>query len=339
MTTTVHITCLCGKNAETLQLDAHLPVSVSPCSCDECRRSTGMLYFSGLPIPSRPGVVDALTEYKSSEKLSRYFCQTCGSHMVLHVVKDDAWSVCSGVVERVVGLEQVSRLSLEKIVQHEFVGDTRDGGLAACLANFHGRSVPLFDQGPGGGELERPLVAHFDWPDSGNSSEAAITASPTYPPLSNQTNEIDAACHCGGVKFRITRPNALSSQCSSPFPDLSCRLGAGSPIQCWAFVPKANIVQANKEPLSYEMGTLKQIESSKDCFREFCRVCGATVFWHCRERPDLVDVSVGLLRAGEGSRAESLLEWWTERVSFREDALDKGLIEALEKGLRDIGRK
>ncbi|KAL6244574.1 hypothetical protein RBB50_008816 [Rhinocladiella similis] len=199
-----------------------------------------------------------------------------------------------------------------------------------------------------------------------------MTARPTDS-VSNRTNEINGTCQCGGVKFRITRPNALSTQCSSPFPDLlipyhlsssqnphdekwwlrangskylagtcacrSCRLGAGSPVQCWAFVPKANILQANNELMSYDMGTLKQIESSRDCFRDFCRVCGATVFWHCKERPELVDVSVGLLQAGEGSRAESLLEWWTKRVSFREDALDQELIGALEKGLIQIGLK
>src|SRR5271170_5257517 len=49
--------------------------------------------------------------------------------------------------------------------------------------------------------------------------------------------------------------------------------------------------------------------------------------------PELIDVSVSLLRAKEGSRAESWLSWWTERVSFREDPFDKKLIEALEIGL------
>ncbi|KAK6383821.1 hypothetical protein LTS17_003113 [Exophiala oligosperma] len=292
--------------------------------------------------------------------------------MVLHVAKDDIWSVCSGVVDRVVGLEQVSRFSLEKIVQHEFVGDTRDGGLAVALANFHGHSVPLFDQGPDGPLVARPFAPHFDAHNADNSQKAATTVRPTDS-VSNQTDEINGTCQCGGVKFRITRPNSLSSRCSSPFPDLlapyhltssqnphdekwwlrasgskylagtcacrSCRLGAGSPIQCWAFVPKANILQANNEPISYDMGSLKQIESSKDCFREFCGVCGATVFWHCKERPELIDVSVGLLQAWEGSRAESLLEWWTGRVSFREDALDKELIEALEQGLLESGLK
>jgi hypothetical protein len=40
---------------------------------------------------------------------------------------------------------------------------------------------------------------------------------------------------------------------------------------------------------------MKSHESSKDIWREFCHVCGATIFWHCNERPELLDVSVGLL--------------------------------------------
>ena len=33
-----------------------------------------------------------------------------------------------------------------------------------------------------------------------------------------------------------------------------------------------------------------------------------------------MDVSVGLLDAAEGARAATWLDWWTERVSFSEDA-------------------
>jgi hypothetical protein len=372
MSTIVQVSCLCGKNLETLQLKTQLPVSVSPCSCNICRYSSSVLYFSCLPIPSRPHVLQNLTEYKSSSKLSRYFCPACGSHMFIHAEDPDSWAVCSGVVERVVGHEQGACLSLEKIVQHEFVSDTKDGGLAICLAGCDGHSVPLFSQGPDGVSFERPtatclpaLGPHIHPVVAAVVNDVAAAAIPK--------SEISAGCHCGGAAFRVTRPNLQSNLCSSPFPDLlvpyhssssdnpqdikwwlrasgskylagtcacrSCRLGSGSPVQCWSFIPKANILQSDGSPLTYEMGTLKQIESSKDCFREFCRVCGATLFWHCRERPDLVDVSVGLLRANEGSRAESLLEWWTERVSFREDALDQSLIRDLERGLRNLEPK
>jgi hypothetical protein len=76
-------------------------------------------------------------------------------------------------------------------------------------------------------------------------------------------------------------------------------------------------------------------ESSPEIYREFCGRCGATVFWHCKERPLVIDVSLGLLQANSGTKAEELLDWYTERVSFAEMALDQQLIEQLESGLKD----
>lgn len=77
---------------------------------------------------------------------------------------------------------------------------------------------------------------------------------------------------------------------------------------------------------------LKGYESSEGVMREFCGVCGATVFWHDKWRLEVVDVSVGLLDAGEGARAEVWLEWWGGRVSFEEDAVRDGDDEGSEEG-------
>lgn len=48
-------------------------------------------------------------------------------------------------------------------------------------------------------------------------------------------------------------------------------------------------------------------------------MCGATVLWHQKDPDDVIDVSVGLLRANDGARAQSWLSWWRRRVSFAED--------------------
>jgi hypothetical protein len=52
------------------------------------------------------------------------------------------------------------------------------------------------------------------------------------------------------------------------------------------------------------------------------------------ERPDLVDVSVGLLDSSQGVLTEDWLEWHKDRVSFSEEAVSESLVEALEHGLR-----
>ncbi|KAI1417195.1 hypothetical protein F5Y13DRAFT_81740 [Hypoxylon sp. FL1857] len=158
----------------------------------------------------------------------------------------------------------------------------------------------------------------------------------------------------------------------------SCRLVSGFEIQTWAFVPRSNIFflppspppsastspppppssppsLSGTIPLDFTTlppGILQSYESSPGVLREFCPRCGATVFWHDRWRPDLVDVSVGLLDAPEGARAERWLDWWHGRVSFDEDAENerfgevadwaRGLVDSLAQGLRrweDEGRK
>ncbi len=368
MSAIVEATCLCGRIQESLQLASSVPVEGYTCSCNSCRYCTGVLYLSALPLKIRPTFADKLQEYRSSSKVSRYFCGTCGSHVLLLLTKDSSWDLASGVVERLVG-PQCLPMQLEQYTRHEFVGDTVDGGLTVCLAAFRGEKIPLFMQGPDEepvtfvpGQRRSPFVSHSDVTEAsaGQTEISTGTASPS-------STKLLASCHCGGVQFNITRPTEGSSELSAPWPDLivpsssghsnnpddakwwlraggskflagtcacrSCRLESGVPIQTWTFVPKINIEQLSGSALDFKMGTLEQYISSPGCYREFCRTCGATIFWHCEERPELIDVSVGILRSLEGSRAEDWLEWWTDRVSFKEEAFDSKLASDLEIGL------
>ena len=374
MSARVEITCLCGKIKESLELASDVPVEGSTCSCNICRYCTGVLYLSALPLKGTPAFVDKLQEYRSSGRVYRYFCGACGSHVLFQVTKGASWHLASGVVERVVGLDE-SRMQLEWYRGHEFVGDTIDGGLTTCLVAAQGGETPLFMQGPD----EEPvkfipgqLPSPFD-PSSGTTALLRNQSEPSLEAGGSPTKKLLGSCYCGGVQFNITRPTERSCELSAPWPDLivpsssghaenpkdvkwwlrgggskylagtcvcrSCRLGSGTPIQTWAFVPKANIEQLNGSVLNFETGTLKQYNSSSGCYREFCKTCGATIFWHCEERPDVVDVSVGILRAPEGSRAEQWLEWWTDRVSFKEEAFDTQLANDLENGLHVLKPK
>ncbi|KAL9596576.1 MAG: hypothetical protein Q9219_005703 [cf. Caloplaca sp. 3 TL-2023] len=232
-----------------------------------------------------------------------------------------------------------------------FVGDTKDGGLSSWLESTCSSSRPEQSK-------KAPSTSAFMMKD------VAIDKS-------NSRNILDCYCHCRGVQFYITRPDESSSDVSAPASDLlvpfhsqspekvsktawwlrangtkyfagtcacnSCRLASGYDIQAWAFVPKTNIKQMDGKELDYTMGTLKRYSHTNGVYREFCGVCGATVFWHYDERPGVVDVSVGLLDAEEGARAEKWLEWATERVSFEEHAQNRSLISSLSKGLKRWG--
>jgi hypothetical protein len=339
------ISCLCGRAAQTVHLNQSLESSsLALCHCSSCRSNTGELCTSYVALVSLPTSFEGLVQYNHSENVTRWFCQTCGAHVFIK--RSDRVFVASGLLEAAQFETQA--------VEHHCVDDTLDSGAS--------RLIPKVGNHP---------AAYWSGAINVSQRPSQAVDAPQVKPCNQQTKEekLPARCHCGGVEYFITPPDASSKTASSPWPDLlvpyhsgsscnpsddkwwlragdtkflagfcacnSCRLGAGFPIQTWAFIPKSNIFQLDGSPLSYNMGSLQVYESSSNVYREFCNRCGATVFWHCDERPSLVDVSVGLLNAKSGAMALSWLDWVTERVSFTEDAVDRNLIRGLEDGLQD----
>lgn len=226
----------------------------------------------------------------------------------------------------------------------KWVDDTLDGGVSVWLNDIVNQSG------------EKKKLQRWKLRDGDGHVVNADALKKFTPTKESHGGEdiLKAACHCRGVKFYITRPNEASRAVHSPFPDLitpfhsassanpdneawwirhdtrymagtctctTCRAASGFEIQTWAFVPRCNIFQEDGKEMSYEMGTLRRYESSEDVWREFCAVCGATVFWHNKERPGLVDVSIGLLDPEEGARAERWLDWYVKGPFFNERVL------------------
>ncbi|KAH8884214.1 hypothetical protein GQ53DRAFT_752269 [Thozetella sp. PMI_491] len=362
----VSISCHCGASKQDLSLP-NGPASwesVSICHCNTCRHHTGLLCTSYLPIvePSRESLRE-LIEYTSS-KSSRWFCKTCGCHIFRSSA--GAWSVATGVIARspssVPPPENDGRVDVTWA--HRFEGDTKDGGLSNWLRGnpIETTSVPkdvLARQV--GTTLEPALSAschcsnvHFTItrPDVSSSlprsnfSDLILPYCSTPSELvSNPANEKWWLCD-GRTKY-------LAGTCVCR----SCRLISGFEIQTWTFVPRSNILfQDSSSPgsgqegqtipldfTSIPSGILQSYESSPGVIREFCPKCGATVFWHDKWRPDLIDVSVGLLQAN-GARAEDWLSWCLDRVSFAEDVVNDRqgdaavwagkLVDALGRGLQ-----
>ncbi|KAJ5431004.1 hypothetical protein N7445_008736 [Penicillium cf. griseofulvum] len=284
---------------------------------------------------------DGLQEYQQSNHVSRFFCKTCGAHVFARLQPAGQFFVASGL------LAAKNVLSV-RAVEHWQTGDTGDGGISALL--------------PGTESTVAGCRLH-----TSSSIESPTRESITPVEYTSTSQHLQARCLCGGIKLYITKPDRSSSQASSPWPDLlvpyhsgsganagdikwwlrdgdtkyiagtcvcnSCRLSSGFPIQTWAFVPKSNIFNADGSPLAFGAGTMRRHRSSPGVYREFCSCCGATAFWHCNERPLLIDVSVGLLRAN-GARAEDWLEWVTSRISFAEMAVQHDLIHSLGEGLQ-----
>ena len=339
--TTLQFSCACRKVTGSASIPTErLPLPFDICHCNDCRHQSGLLAASYATLPE--GSTDItfegpIAEYRSSEMVTRSFCSHCGANVLFQDFNDPRPDIPTGIFDETHDIIELRG--------HIFVPDSKDGGLSAWVPD-----VPAFER-----YANRSKRVHFS---DNRGSTSAVTGN----------TELEAYCHCKGVQFKISRPTGASKELSSPWPDLqkpyisgppenkddvkwwlcandskylagtcvcnSCRLASGFDIQTWAFIPKANILQSNGDSLSFDIGTLKQYKSSEGTFREFCGKCGATVFWHCDQRPHLIDVSVGLLHAGEGARSETWLEWWTDRVSFEEEAQNRELISKLSAGLK-----
>ncbi len=337
---TLQFACLCRKNWGHIKFASpDTPRIGSLCHCYICRHITGSLCSSAISKSTTPFTI----EYGGTGPrgfLSMWaaytavvFCSHCGSIL--------SWQNEMEVLAIYTGILRDPKGTID-FQDQCCVLETGDGGLSNWLDLPKRTSCPI--------------------PRGLGSKEQEVMVLPREEP------DTRASCYCRNICFQITPPNVSSTSPSSPFSDLivpyhsgpstnsadekwwlrangtkyfagtcacqSCRLASGNDIQTWAFVPKVNIRKSNGEPFDFSMAQLKRYESSKGVYRRFCSGCGAIVFWHDETRPELIDVAVGLLAAGSGARAEELLEWATERVSFQEDAQNKDLIAKLGQGIR-----
>lgn len=120
-----------------------------------------------------------------------------------------------------------------------------------------------------------------------------------------------------------------------------CRLGSGFEVQSWAFISRANVFEiGSTEPIEFahlesRPKGMKQYMSSTGRYREFCSECGATAFWWHAGRPDVIDISMGLIdQECDGARAEEWFKWHRHRVSYSESSsIDRYIVDGLVNGL------
>lgn len=340
------------------------------------RKSSGQLavsYFPSLqpgPYTLAKTVCFRLGDLDRLNAPTLYFCPVCGCHLFKEEWETVAekvgptWAVATGVAEKT-----PEPLCTFRIARHINVDQTGDGGLSIWMRARNSGSIIHTDM-PMQYKMSHPADDYAPW------SPTPLTAYSSSRDTNGDT--LDASCFCGTVKFHVTRPTHESTLPKSQYPDLmipyytksdeipnrdgkkwwirgnhylagncactSCRKCSGFDIQSWAFIPRANIFMHDSDKRlgldfsNLPEGMLRSYNSSPGVTREFCPGCGATVFWHNTDRPELIDVSVGLFNAN-GARAEDWLDWWKERVSFAEDRCgSSGLVwdpvTSLEMGLK-----
>ncbi|KAL8912765.1 MAG: hypothetical protein Q9171_002304 [Xanthocarpia ochracea] len=351
---TLNLACACRQITGTIDIsNCSLPLDLEFCHCYNCRHSSGQLAISCFYCPRAPDngpptlkitSKEQPVAYKSSEELIRHFCGACGASVYISIPETGDYEICSGLLDQAEGI-----LTFK---QHIFVANTKDGGLSSWIEG------PAWTGWHEQSEFFQPPTKPAE------TTEKSISAQEGRE--SNEKAKLKCSCHCRGVEFYITRPDQDSTHVffhpPEPKPQHEtqeqnegewwlrangtkylagfcvcndCRLATGYDLQAWMFAPKKNIRQLDGKEIDFTMGTLKTYSHSPGAYRDFCGKCGATVFWRHEEKKEgLIDISVGLLDADEGVRAEEWLEWWTKKVEFEELALNKSLVAKLKDGLK-----
>ncbi|KAM0544402.1 hypothetical protein ACHAO7_008805 [Fusarium culmorum] len=324
--------CLCKSFTFTAEISRQkLPLEGFMCHCTSCRNVTGAMYSSDTDWPGSMDEVlhSELKRYEFTSNVSIMFCGTCSTPMFWHehyLDKPQKIGVFTGT------LKDVGIKNLIRFVDQIFVGDTQDGGISPWLWNVNqDGSQPRLWRGTR--DVSEQLKE--DWPASTNSPVPEAVSKEGIP----------IRCRCSGVQF-VFRPSNVdfSDTTTNPIPFYIdpkshrhlatldpcsyCRLSVGVEVMNWTFALPAQIEFAedsekrkfpqdthklkgavqdpNRDP---QYGTLAMYHSSPDVQRYFCSRCSALVFYTVDDRPDVIDVAVGLLHAPEGARAESVLTW------------------------------
>jgi hypothetical protein len=108
--------CLCGAVRFEVNGDLSPPAA---CHCSQCRRQSGH-FFASTDVPRNALTLhggDRITWFRSSGKVQRGFCSTCGSFLFWDPVEKDYLSIAMGA------FDQPTRTRLK---MHIFVADKGD---------------------------------------------------------------------------------------------------------------------------------------------------------------------------------------------------------------------
>ena len=111
--------CLCG--AVTYEVEGPLG-PIDACHCTQCRKTSGH-YWASTDVPKSAVKIhgaDKVTWYRSSEKVRRGFCSTCGSALFWDPIYKDKFGISMGSFEKPTG----AKMAIHIFVAHK--GDYYD---------------------------------------------------------------------------------------------------------------------------------------------------------------------------------------------------------------------
>jgi len=360
------VNCLCKTHTFHSTISRHLlPLKSTFCHCNSCRYVTGGLYTSCIVWPGSGKDIarSSLKKYKFSENFQVLFCSKCSSPLFWEIGEEErqphTFKAFTGALVNhpIHGMIQFTH--------HIFVGDTVDGGASMWLRkpNVHGTITTRWAGRQGESDEIPP-----EWPAADGLPDAAAKPGPDSISIRCHCRGVEFVVRRGDTDYArrskgqlpwFVDPTTYKSWGGFDGCD-SCRLSSGADVFNWTFALlehvdfhheydrldrggsgsaaapffcdvsgfRAAVSAKDRDP---RFGTLASYQSSTNVQRHFCSRCSACVFLTSNERPDMINIAVGLLVSPDGARAENMISWafggnrqWLKDMlgGWREDLLD-----------------
>lgn len=344
--------CLCKRQTFTESVARSLlPFETGCCHCNSCRRTTGGMFTCIIPWSGSHQDIwnSSLKKYTFTSRTTLLFCGVCSSPMFFYFANGEDqghFEVNTGVLPNIPDLELI------RIRDHLYVEDTLDGGASIMMRrpNSDGKIVPRWK-----GMRHQSDEIHQDWPTVMEHESLLRAATSDEVAVSCHCGGVNFTLHWGKEDFAAMQRDALPYFVDPKTHKLlasfdacdSCRLACGTqPVYWISSLLKHMWFTQGEDPATPSLsrsfpqsiselktavqtpgskdrdsrfGTLAVYSSSKKADRYFCSKCSASIFYTVDKRPDVIDVTIGVLHSPSGARAESMLEWNYGMMGYMED--------------------
>ena len=279
------------------------------------------------PVPRSKVDISGLKTFNFGPRCHIEFCGTCSTPMFFSNPQEPEQDLgaFTGTLENIPG-------NVIKLEHHIFVGDTKDGGATMWMrdVNEDGEAAKQYAVRSHGEDVE---LLSSDWP-----AKETLTGFDAW-----KDDAVPIRCKCKGVDFvwhkgnyegktKEELPWFIDPATHKPVGGFcacdSCRLFSGIDVYNWSygelkylsfpttgqfaqktFPGNTTDLKALVDAKDPAIGTLAYYASSPDVQRYFCSHCSACIFYAVDDRPDIVDIAIGVLQASDGARAEGFLSW------------------------------
>lgn len=289
---------------------------------------------------------------------------------------ETTYGVTTGVLSAAYADGRVFKGELVKFMGHVFVGDTLDGGASCWMRRPNGVGSDPAKRWLGGRGRSEEVPAGKEWPEVEGLLGVGVSYLTDGEekgdiPIRCHCGGVDLVYRAGEAQrehrdmsrrgealSRYVDPETFKAKGSFDGCD-SCRIWTGSDVVYWTFAqlkyiafPSSeggpflattagfkDIVSKANDEKDPRLGMLTMFASSPGVQRYSCGRCAASIFYSVDDRPDMVDIAVGVLHSPDGARAERAIAWrFGGEVTYRGDMLTgwRGrLLESVEKEVEE----